>query len=314
MVLCAYCNATPGRRTVSQFAAIFLLAAHSLLYRLSLAPGDGPNWIKDNAARLCLLVAASASAVTVACALICGLKLSRRVRFVWLACAIATVTLNILSDLGGSVERHGQYNAIVFAVVVAVPLAFTCVFVTLSRCLCLSLPRTFFGILLLSSVAAWRYWLRVEKGREDWPRGLWDALVVGTPGCPLSWVSAVPSFIDGFPARILNFWAGSLVCPGAVVIAKWDQDGMLSFVGKCSNGGGSVLLLPSNISSLPIQERGDQTMLQVLSPHCTHPFVPFVDRSSFCDIELRTTFSRTPERCPCRPLEAFSFPRRRLLS
>lgn len=284
MELCAYCNATPGRRTASLFATIVLLAAHSFLYRLSLAPGDGPNWIKENAAQLCLLVAASATAVTVACAVICGLKLSRRMRFVWLACVISTVTLNILSDLGGSVERHGQYNAIVFAVVVAVPLAFACVFVTLSRCLGLSLSRTFFGILLISSVAAWRYWLRVEKGRQEWPRGLWDALVVGTPGCPLSWVSAVPSFIDGFPARILNFWAGSLVCPGEVVIATWNQDGMLSFVDKCSNGGGGVILLPSNISGLPLQERGDQSMLQVFSPSCNHCFVPFLSCVAFSNV------------------------------
>jgi hypothetical protein len=264
MELCTYCNATASRRTSSQFAAICLLAAHTLLYRLSLAPGDGPNWIKENAARLCLMVAASAAAVTAACAVICGLKFSRRARIVWLTGAVTTVILNILSDMGGSVERHGQYNAIVFAVVVAGPLAFACVFVTLSRCLCLSVIRTFLSMFAITSIAVWIYWLRVAKGREEWPLGLWNERVSGTPGCALSWVSDVPSFIDGFPARILNFWAGSLYCPGAVVIAKWDKDGTLSFIDKCINGGGSVLLLPPNISGLPLQQRGDQSLLQVI--------------------------------------------------
>jgi hypothetical protein len=264
MELCAYCNSTTGRRTSSQLAAIFLLAAHTLLYRLSLAPGDGPNWIKDNAARLCLLVAASAAAVTTSCAIICGLKFSRRVRSVWISGFAVTVALNILSDLGGSVERHGQYNAIVFAVVVAVPLAFTFVFLTLSRCLCRSLTRTFLGMLLIMSISAWRYHARVSTGIEQWPVGLWNERVVGSQRCPLSWVSDVPSFIDGFPARILNFWAGSLICPGEVVIAKWQEDGMLIFVDQCRNGGGTVQLLPSNITNLPLQQRGDQSLLQVL--------------------------------------------------
>jgi hypothetical protein len=264
MELCAFCNATAGRRTFSQFAAICLLAMHTLLYRLSLAPGDGPNWIKENAARLCVLVAASAAAVTVASAIICGLKFSRRVRALWLTAAVTTVALNILSDMGGSVERHGQYNAIVFAVVVAGPLAFTCVFVTLSRCFCLSVIRTFLAICLLTFVAAWMYWSRVAKGREEWPLGLWNERIVGTPNCPMSWVSEVPSFIDGFPARMLNFWAGSLHCPGGVVVAKWEQDGMLTFIDKCRDGGGSVLVLPPNVTGLPLPLRGDQSLLQVI--------------------------------------------------
>lgn len=264
MQLCSVCNATAGRRTSSQFAAICLLAAHTLLYRLSLAPGDGPNWIKENAARLCLLVAASAAAVTAACAIICVLKFSRRVRLLWLTAAALTSALNILSDMGGSVERHGQYNAIVFAVVVAGPLAFACVFVTLSRCFCLSILRTSLAIFLLTSAAAWMYRLRVAKGREEWPLGLWNERITGTPACPMSWVADVPSFIDGFPARILNFWAGSLHCPGAVAIAKWERDGMLSFVDQCRNGGGSVLLLPTNVTGLPLNLRGDQSLLQVV--------------------------------------------------
>jgi hypothetical protein len=262
--LCSFCNATAGRRSSSQFAAICLLTAHTLLYRLSLAPGDGPNWIKENAARLCLLVAASAAAVTTACAIIFALKFSRRVRVLWLTAALTTALLNILSDMGGSVERHGQYNAIVFAVVIAGPLVFSCVFLTLSRCFCLSVIRTWLAIFLLTSVAACMYWLRVAKGREEWPLGLWNQRIIGTPSCPMSWVSEVSSFIDGFPARILNFWAGSLYCPGVVPIAKWEQDGQLTFVDQCKNGGGSVLLLPPNVTGLPLQLRGDQSMLQVV--------------------------------------------------
>jgi hypothetical protein len=312
MELCAYCNATTGRRTSSQLAALFLLAAHTLLYRLSLAPGDGPNWIKDNAARLCLLVAASAASVTAACFIICGLKVSQRMRIIWIAGFLVTVILNILSDLGGSVERHGQYNAIVFAVVVAVPLAFTCVFLTLSRCCCLSRTQTFLGILLIFSVSSWRYWVRVSVGREQWPLGLWNERVVGTQGCPMSWVSDVPSFIDGFPARILNFWAGSLTCPGALVIARWQEDGTLSFVDKCRNGGGSVQLLPSNITSLPLQQRGDQSLLQVRDAL----FSQFIcNHRAFLHVELnlcRITSSKTPRLCLCPPLEAFFFPLPRL--
>jgi hypothetical protein len=267
---CAYCNATAGRRASSQLVAIFLLAAHTIFYRLSLAPGDGPNWIKDNAARLCLLVAASATSITAACAVVYGLRFSHRLRFIWLVGSLTTVTLNILSDLGGSVERHGQYNAIVFAVVIAVPLALTCVVFTLSRCFGLSHYRVFFGSLLMVSFAAWRYWLRVSKGREDWPLGLWDERIIGTEGCPMSWVSGVSSFIDGFPARILNFWAGNLACPGAIVIATWDDSGMLSFVNECKNGGGGVVLLPANISKMALHERGDQSVLQVfVSAFCS---------------------------------------------
>lgn len=264
MDLCAYCNATTGRRTSTQFAAIFLLAAHTLFYRLSLAPGDGPNWIKDNAAKLCTLVAASAVAAMAACAITCGLKISRRIRVGWLAGLAATVTLNILSDLGGSVDRHGQYNAIVFAVVVALPLLLCFIFVVLSRCFCISLTRTSILLLIMIFIASWIYEVRVSKGREEWPLGLWNERIVGTPDCPLSWVSEVPSFIDGFPARILNFWAGNMICPGPIEIAKWDEDGTLRFVDRCREGGGSVQLLPSNITRLPLEQRGDQSIMQVL--------------------------------------------------
>jgi hypothetical protein len=263
MDLCAYCNATSGRRTSTQLAAIFLLAAHTLFYRLSLAPGDGPNWIKDNAAKLCTFVAASAAAAISACAIICGLKISRRIRVGWLAGLLATVALNILSDLGGSVERHGQYNAIVFAVVVAFPLLLCFIFVVLSRCFCMSLKRSCILLLIIIFIASWVYELRVSKGRQEWPLGLWNERMVGTPGCPLSWVSDVPSFIDGFPARILNFWAGNLICPGPNEIAKWHEDGTLRFVDRCREGGGSVQLLPSNLTGLPIEQRGDQSIMQV---------------------------------------------------
>ena len=260
----AYCNITAGRRTSSQLVAIGLLAAHTIFYRLSLTPGDEPNWIKENATHLCLLVAVSAASITAACAVMYGLNISRRLRFIWFFIALATVILNILSDLEGSVVRPGQYNAIVFAVALALPLAMTCVFFTLSRCFGLSYARVFLVTLVILSFAYWRYRLRVSKGREKWLLGLWDERIIGTTGCPMSWVSEVCSFVDGFPSRILNFWAGNLTCPGAVVVATWEDSGVLRFVDQCEDGGGGVVLFPSKMTRLPFSERGSQSLLQVL--------------------------------------------------